>query len=47
MIDFETQKKLLRETVQINNALEMIIYMQVGVTNQQRIKQTTTKQAKH
>ena len=39
MIDHETQKKLLKETVEPSKALEIAIQMEMGAQNQQKINQ--------
>ena len=39
MIDHETQKELLKETVEPCNALEIAIQMEMGAQNQQKINQ--------
>ena len=39
MIDHETQKELLKETVEISKALEIAIQMEMGAQNQQKINQ--------
>ena len=39
MIDHETQKELLKETVEPSKALEIAIQMEMGAQNQQKINQ--------
>ena len=39
MIDHETQKELLKETVETSKALEIAIQMEMGAQNQQKINQ--------
>ena len=39
MIDHETQKEVLKETVEPSKALEIIIQMEMGAHNQQKINQ--------
>ena len=39
MIDRETQKELLKETVERSKALEIAIQMEMGAQNQQKINQ--------
>ena len=39
MRDNETQKELLKETVEPTKALEMIVQMEMGAQNQQKINQ--------
>ena len=39
MIDHETQKELLKETVEPSKALEIAIQMEIGAQNQQKINQ--------
>ena len=47
MLDFETQKELLRETVSSTKALKIAIHMKMGALNQQKINQNlnTTAQS--
>ena len=40
MIDHETQKELLKETVEPSEALEIAIQMEMGAQNQQKINQS-------
>ena len=39
MIDHETQKELLKETVEPSKSLEIAIQMEMGAQNQQKINQ--------
>ena len=43
MLDYETQKELLKETESTNKALEIAIHMALGAQNQQNIIQNLSK----